>query len=155
MVPLTRVCARCHVEKPLDSFPIKNKARGTRASYCFPCRSDYGKQHYQDHRSYYLTKNVAARVRHRRSNRDLAYDHLSTHPCVDCGESDPVVLDFDHVDPKTKLWTVGKMLSRQPTHAIEREIEKCVVRCGNCHRMRTAKQFGSYRLEESVVAYCR
>ena len=155
MLPLTRVCARCHAEKPLDAFPIKNKTRGTRASYCVPCRSDYGKEHYRQHRSSYLTKNVAANVRHRRSNRDLVYEYLSAHPCVDCGQIDPVVLDFDHVDPKTKLWPVGKMLSRQATPAIEREIEKCVVRCANCHRMRTATQFGSYRLEESVGAYDR
>ena len=86
-------------------------------------------------------------------NRDLAYEYLSTHPCVDCGEADPVVLDFDHVDPAKKLWAVGKMLSRQASPAIEREIAKCEVRCANCHRIRTATQFGSYRLGEDVVAY--
>ncbi|HEY8657283.1 MAG TPA: hypothetical protein VIN34_11170 [Candidatus Limnocylindria bacterium] len=153
MLPLTRVCARCHTEKPLDAFPIKDNVRGTRRSYCVPCRSDYGKAHYRQHRSDYLAKNIVARVRHRDANRDLVYDHLLTHPCVDCGESDPVVLDFDHVDPSTKLWTVGKMLSRQATPAIEREIEKCVVRCANCHRVRTAAQFGSYRVEDLPSAY--
>lgn len=153
MTPLTRVCARCHAEKPIDAFPIKNKARGTRRSYCLPCCREYGKEHYRQNRSYYLTKNVASRVRHRRSNRDLVYEYLLGHPCVDCGEADPVVLDFDHVDPTTKLWTVGKMLSRQGAPAIKREIEKCVVRCANCHRTRTATQFGSYRLGEQARAY--
>ncbi len=132
MPALTRVCVRCHSEKPVEAFPIKDKARGTR---------------------YYLGKNVRARVRHRDTNRAVVYEYLSTHPCVGCGETDPVVLDFDHVDPETKLFSVGAMLSRQSTSAIRREMEKCVVRCGNCHRMRTAIQFGSYRIGEDQHAY--
>ena len=153
MTASVRVCARCHSEKSIEAFPIKDKARGTRRSYCVPCGSEYGKEHYRRNKPYYLAKNVAARVAQRRSNRDVAYQYLSTHPCVDCGESDPVVLDFDHVDPATKLWSVGTMLSRQASPAIEREIAKCVIRCANCHRMRTAQQIGSYRLGEDVLAY--
>lgn len=149
MLPLTRVCARCHAEKPLDAFPIKNSARGTRVSYCVPCRSEYGKEHYRQNRPYYLAKNAVAKVRHRRANRELAREHLSTHPCVDCGERDPLLLDFDHLDPTTKRGNVSQMLSREAAPAIEREIGKCVVRCGNCHRLRTAQQFGSYRLKKS------
>ena len=152
MLQPTRVCARCHAEKPLDAFPIKDKDRGTRASYCRPCRSDYGKEHYSKHRDDYLKRNVVARVRQRFSNRDLLQEFLSTHPCVDCGEADPVVLDFDHVDPALKLWSVGAMISRQARPAIVREISKCVVRCANCHRMRTARQFGSYRLGGPIDA---
>lgn len=153
MTVLTRVCARCQSEKPVEAFPIKDKARRTRRSYCVPCHSEYGKEHYQKNKPYYLAKNAGARVRQRQSNRDFAYEYLLTHPCVDCGEPDPVVLDFDHVDPKLKLWSIGKMLSRQASPAIEREIGKCVVRCANCHRIRTATQFGSYRLGEDILAY--
>ncbi len=153
MTASTRVCARCHNEKPSEAFPVKDKTRGTRRSYCLPCCREYGKEHYRLHKASYLAKNATAQVRHRLSNRELAYDHLLTHPCVDCGEADPVVLDFDHIDPVTKLFSVGKMLSRQASPAIEREIEKCVVRCANCHRLRTASQFGSYRLGEPLHAY--
>jgi hypothetical protein len=148
-----RLCARCHSEKPVEAFPIRDQARGTLSSYCRPCRSDYGKQHYQENRPYYLAKNVRARMESRETNHDVAYEYLLTHPCVDCGEADPVVLDFDHIDPKTKLFSVGSMLSRQATPAVMREIEKCEVRCANCHRLRTAAQFGSYRLGEDDLAY--
>ncbi|HEV2009592.1 MAG TPA: hypothetical protein VGS17_01005 [Candidatus Limnocylindria bacterium] len=74
-------------------------------------------------------------------NRDVVYEFLLTNPCVDCGETNPVVLDFDHVDPTTKRWSVGRMLSRRTTTAVRREMSKCVVRCANCHRRRTAVQF--------------
>lgn len=59
-------------------------------------------------------------------------DYLLTHPCVDCGERDPVVLEFDHRDPSIKEGRVSDM-SKQKVGA---EIEKCDVRCANCHRKR-------------------
>ncbi len=137
-----RLCARCHVAKPVDEFPIKDAARGWRSSYCLPCRRAYGRAHYESNKPYYLAKNHMSRVRNRTVNRDLVYDFLVTHPCVDCGEGDPVLLDFDHVDETTKRWSVGAMLSRRTTSAVRREMSKCVIRCANCHRRRTARQFG-------------
>jgi hypothetical protein len=49
---------------------------------------------------------------------------------------------------------VGRLIHSGNALALRAEIEKCDVRCGNCHRIRTAKQFGSYRLGEEVLAYC-
>jgi hypothetical protein len=79
----------------------------------------------------------------RRRNRLFVRDHLSSHPCVDCGESDPVVLDFDHIDCTAKKKAVSRMVSDcYSLGDIRREISKCEVRCANCHRRRTAAQFG-------------
>jgi hypothetical protein len=136
-----RVCARCRVSKPLAEFPIKNAAKGWYRSYCRPCCSEYGKEHYQKNPAYYLAKNHVSRARSRQTNRDLVFEYLLTHPCVDCGEKNVVVLDFDHVDSATKRSDVGSMLSRRTTSAVRREMQKCVIRCANCHRRRTAVQF--------------
>jgi hypothetical protein len=72
------------------------------------------------------------------------YAYLAEHPCVDCGESDPVVLDFDHVRGQ-KFMNVKRMLAG--TYSLKRifeEIEKCDVRCANCHRRATAKRDGFF-----------
>ena len=50
--------------------------------------------------------------------------YLTDHSCVDCGESNLVVLDFDHV--QNKRWNVAYMVDRGfPWATIEDEIGRC------------------------------
>lgn len=74
----------------------------------------------------------------------LIMSHLQANPCVDCGENDPIVLEFDHIEPAQKYRTISNMKS-YPVDKIQSEIAKCEVRCANCHRRKTAIQFGWYR----------
>lgn len=87
--------------------------------------------------------NVAARnARVRLGNRVRLVEYLAAHPCVDCGETDPVVLDFDHVRGE-KRCDISHLLSRRhPWSTVEQEIAKCDVRCANCHRRKTAAEQG-------------
>ena len=75
----------------------------------------------------------------------LAY--LLGHPCVDCGETDPKVLEFDHRDPAAKLHTISRMVADgHGVKNIEREVAKCEVRCCNCHRRRSLDEgHGGFR----------
>ena len=69
-------------------------------------------------------------------------DYLSTHASVECGETAPVVLEFDHVRGK-KSDDVSVLIAHgKPLDIIKNEIEKCEVRCGNCHRRKTARERG-------------
>lgn len=69
-------------------------------------------------------------------------EYLREHPCIDCGEQDPVVLDFDHVDRSDKRKAVSFLTrSGYPWATVMAEVDKCQVRCANCHRRRTAIQF--------------
>jgi hypothetical protein len=71
------------------------------------------------------------------------FGYFSTHPCVDCGEADPIVLEFDHIEKETKLAAVSELVWLQrPWRIILEEIKKCEVRCANCHRRKTAKERG-------------
>lgn len=148
-----RLCARCHVATPLADFPIRNAAKSWYQSYCRPCASKHGKEHYRKNVAAYVARSKARAAIDRPRNRRFVIEYLSTHPCVDCGESDPVVLEFDHRDPTTKRANVSRLIHTSVIATVRTEIEKCDVRCGNCHRIRTATQFGSYRLGESIVAY--
>jgi L-lysine 2,3-aminomutase len=71
-------------------------------------------------------------------------EYLREHPCVDCGETDPIVLEFDHL--RDKIANVSAMaLAKRPWRVILAEIEKCEVVCANCHRRRTLARSGAFR----------
>ncbi len=72
-------------------------------------------------------------------------EFFSSHPCIDCGETDWVVLEFDHCKGDKKQ-AVASMIHRGYSwKAISEEINKCEVRCANCHRRKTARERGHYR----------
>ena len=61
--------------------------------------------------------------------------------CIDCPETDPDCLDFDHRDPKQKKFSIGGHgSSGHSLDNVETEIEKCDVRCSNCHRKKHARE---------------
>lgn len=58
--------------------------------------------------------------------------------CTDCGfAGHPSALDFDHIDPATKVANVSSLIRRRPWIQVAAEIAKCEVVCANCHRIRT------------------
>ena len=80
----------------------------------------------------------------REAAREYVYQHLPTHPCQNCGETDPRVLEFHHVGDKdseiTRLVSGGWSIKR-----IQEEIGKCQVLCANCHRKITVEERGWFR----------
>ena len=109
-------------------------------------------------RSYYKQNIVSIKARSsvnraasRKSNERLLVTYLEAHPCIDCGEKDIVVLEFDHVRG-VKRADIAQMKSSYTSKSILLELAKCEVRCANCHRRKTARTFGSYRLQASVEA---
>lgn len=81
----------------------------------------------------------------RNKAREFITSYLSDHPCVDCGETDPIVLTFDHVRGE-KRDNISSMVSQGLSmETIKAEIAKCEVTCFNCHAIRTQKRSGAYR----------
>jgi hypothetical protein len=137
----TKSCTGCGLARPIDEFPVKNHRTGRRGTRCRECRSAYGKLHYQENRDRYCARTRAPRREWREPYWAWVMNYLASHPCVDCGDADPVVLQFDHRDGTEKVDAVGTMLNRASWTALLNEIAKCDVRCANCHRVRTAQQF--------------
>lgn len=78
---------------------------------------------------------------------DFLVAYLREHPCTDCGEADPIVLEFDHL--RDKKFGIAAGLRDREWQSVLDEMAKCEVVCANCHRRRTAKRGGFAR---AVVA---
>jgi hypothetical protein len=135
-----KVCIKCKQEKVLSDFNFKIKARGTRQAQCNLCTREYIRNHYNNNRSYYLLKATRRNRTIRQEFKHYIWTYLGVHPCVDCGEKDPIVLEFDHI--RDKRFTISSSGRNKRLDVIQKEIEKCKVRCANCHRRKTAVQFG-------------
>ena len=73
--------------------------------------------------------------------RDQYYQLKKTLKCINCGNNDFRVLEFDHLDPNQKDFSVGEGLKLGYSFdRILNEIEKCQVLCANCHRIKTFEE---------------
>lgn len=73
------------------------------------------------------------------SKRRLLIDKIKLDSgCSLCGyNAHAVALDFDHLNPKEKEFTIGTKYCHKPWIEILKEIQKCRVLCANCHRVET------------------
>jgi hypothetical protein len=84
-----------------------------------------------------LTKYQRFHQRHNDAMRSALATIKLDAGCVDCGyDEDPVALDFDHVRGE-KSFTIGKASTAVSLDRLLDEVDKCDVRCANCHRIRT------------------
>lgn len=61
--------------------------------------------------------------------------------CVECGYNlHGVALDFDHIDPSSKRFSVSHRIALSTLKTLFLEIRKCRILCANCHRIKTLKE---------------
>ena len=128
-------CPGCGRVLPLAEFYKNRSRRDGRQAHCRACRARIVRLSHARHRQ--TRRDYQKRFRLR--NKILKTAYLRQHPCVDCGESDPQVLEFDHCGEKRD--NISSMLAWQTSwRAIEQEIARCKVRCANCHRRKTLRE---------------
>jgi len=144
----TKFCATCQRHLPVSCFFLrKESGPGKRRSPCKECMRTRNRARHPA---------IYAGVQALKDSKYLfVFCFLARHPCVDCGEGDFRVLDFDHIDPndKSEIGGVAQLLWRNCSlKRIKAEIEKCEIVCSNCHRIRTAERANNvrWRLYEQV-----
>ncbi len=133
-----RVCSRCGKRKLDKNFNFKNKLKKIRQYHCKECSRLYVRQHYEKNKRYYLQKAYKRNQKNRYEIRRYVWNYLCNHSCVDCGERDPNVLEFDHIGTKSAM--ISEMHRNYTLKKVIQEISKCQVRCANCHRRKTARE---------------
>ena len=127
---MLKTCWNCKEEKDIQLFDRDKSKKDGRQTRCKTCREQVNK----NNRSNRLF-----------NKRKLVFEYYKTHPCVDCGETDPVVLELDHVRGEKVSGIANLVAKNFPEKTILDEIAKCDVRCCNCHRRKTAKELGWYK----------
>lgn len=138
-----KVCNHCLKEKPVKEFSWRWKALGKRQRTCRDCQKKQKNAWYKKNKETHkanVYQNKKAKIE---SGRAYIWEHLSVNGCIECGESDPRVLEFDHVRGKKRSEVTRLVRDGYSTDVIQKEIDKCVVICANCHKKKTYK--GSWR----------
>lgn len=111
-----KTCSKCLIEKPMNEFYQQNDRKNS-TTYCKSCFNSYCMKRWQN-------KKVEA-IKYKGSK------------CIDCGlqNAPNIVYDFHHLDPSKKDYDWTKLRLRS-TKDINTELDKCVLLCSNCHRIR-------------------
>jgi hypothetical protein len=142
---MKKICTKCKKEKTLDSFSFKSKAKNTKIACCKDCVKERDKiRYYDDVTSFRFKRRSESKIRRER-NMKFVISFLKTNPCIDCGEKNFICLEFDHRKQEDKLGIIANLVHYSSLKKIKEEIDKCDVRCANCHKIRTAKQLGYYK----------
>jgi hypothetical protein len=126
-------CNHCKRILPIDDFYKDKASKDGHKNNCKECQKEFTKAYrsknydkVMEYQATYREKNRSRQELERKSK----YNALKT-PCVKCGESRLYVIQFHHIDPKTKLFNITEGGSKYRN--IEEESKKCVCLCSNCH----------------------
>ena len=134
-----KICRKCNTEKDYSEFYKNHRKSDGYNFWCKECMLAYGRGWYHVNKDRHI-KNVAKRnKRVFKEMHQFVYKYLDSHPCIDCGETNPIVLDFDHV-LGDKIANVSAMIRNRGWAVLKAEMAKCAVRCSNCHRRKTFKE---------------
>jgi hypothetical protein len=145
-----KICTKCLLDKPESDFYFKDKRTGRLHAQCKDCyslhRRTYYAAHYEKYKTEYLKRAKARRLAIRTDIQQRMLKYLSDKACEICGEADVRVLEFDHLDPAEKRFSIsqGRRLGFK-WEEISKEIESCRILCANCHKRHTAKQYNWYK----------
>jgi hypothetical protein len=158
-----KVCPCCKEEKLLTDFKIK-KGRPTYCRYCWNHYKKSGRKVKGLYTRDPLTNKTDLSEEHKKEVKRLANkkhsklkrekieayvgDIFRNTSCHDCGVKNIIVLQFDHRDPSEKTYDISRLIqSGASLKRIQEEVSKCDIVCANCHCIRTANMFGSWRFK--------
>lgn len=149
----TKYCPRCDKTLSVADFGRSKRRKDGLQGECKKCRNTYAAKWYAKNKDTHGARTALWRAENRKKVEDFLWELFDNNPCP-CGESDPVVLDLDHLDPTEKEFAIGEAIGLGISLArVKQEAKKCQVLCANCHRRKTAKEndWWSERRKEKKV----
>lgn len=143
---MKKVCTYCGLERDAElDFRWEYRSRGIRMKRCKYCQSELSKLHYQNNKKAYKDRSRARKDQILKENKLRLHVYLLAHPCIDCGETDLRLLEFDHISGQKEGEISDLLRQGFNWNTIKTEIAKCTIRCANCHRKQSLERSGSWR----------
>ena|ERR1700730_10670047 len=141
-MPSVKRCPKCQVLKNASAYASRGSGPWRPCSYCRECQRAYCRAHYLKNKAKHNLRRRLHQVEYIDRNRCRLAAYLSARACIDCGNFNPTVLEFDHVRGTKQLEVSTMAQAGYSWKRILEEIAKCDIRCANCHRIKTSAQFG-------------
>lgn len=140
--PTHKYCKGCGKTKSANQFYKRSDTNGLR-TLCKSCTSSDRKKRWRTTERHAFSERV-------QEKQEYINSYLKEHPCVDCGETDPVVLQFDHVHGEKEAKVSAIVWRGTPLGGLIKEIAKCEVRCANCHIRRHARERACNKCKDRI-----
>ena len=139
-----KVCTTCKTDKPLTLFSKSKYTNDGLNRKCKECQSNYYKNRKDRHR----LSVISWEKRRNDSLRRIVIERLS-EGCIDCGESNILTLEFDHVEKKSnRHHSISTLMNDRVTdERLIEELNRCQVRCANCHVIKTSYERRYWKIE--------
>lgn len=130
-----KYCKKCDQNLPIQEFSRNVKNKDGLNHWCKECYKIYFKQYYKDNTEKHRIIAYKVNEKKKRYLMQLVSDVKKDKGCQNCKENDPDCLDFHHIDPKEKEFTISEQVRKKVNpDKLLAEINKCIVLCANCHR---------------------
>lgn len=142
-----KYCSNCKQKKDILEFGKNKSQKDGSQRWCKQCDREWKANWFANNRKKQLERIQKNNQKANLRNQEKVWEYFSTHPCVDCGNTNILCLQFDHIN-KDKMANISEMLTQGLSwEKIANEIAKCDVRCANCHMIVTLQRgnFARYR----------
>ena len=96
---------------------------------------EWKRQWYKRNKKRIIKKSAIRSEKIRKEMYQFLDDYKENHGCKICEETEPCCLVFHHLNPQEKDLSISMAVRKGWGKArLQKEIDKCVVLCANCHR---------------------
>ena len=145
-----KYCKKCSKYLPSKAYNKKSCRKDGLQPHCKKCQSVYSKASYEKNSIDRVATNTSNKKRRAMFHYKRIINRYFAYGCTNCGNKNFKVLEFDHVRGKKKSarGTEGVMSFVREGYSwkkIKKEIDKCVVLCRNCHKLKTYNEYNYWK----------
>lgn len=95
----------------------------------------YRNEWYEKNKKTEQEKAKLRQAKRRKEFKDWFNEFKKDLKCSECGFNHPAALDFHHVNPNEKEYSIAYLKHLGSKEKLLQEVDKCIVLCANCHRI--------------------